>query len=284
MPALPDTPAPPAGQLVTGHFKVGPRYATYREHGTRDWLLVYTVSGRGRYGHAGGDFLTRPGDLTLLKPGTPHDYGTASPPGRWEPLWAHFVPDPDWLGWLDWPEAAPGLLHLALSGHELRPRIERRFRELIRLNAGSTRLREALARNALEEILLWGRLANPRRAAAEIDRRIRRALDFICEHFAEPLTVAAVAAHCGLSPSRFAHLFRAQAGEPPQRYLEQQRLARARQLLEFTQEPVAEIARQAGFDNPFYFSLRFRRHAGHSPRNYRARLAAAAGRKTPPNP
>ncbi|MDB6126118.1 MAG: Arabinose operon transcriptional regulator AraC [Verrucomicrobia bacterium] len=271
MPTRANTPAPPPGMLVTGHFNKGPRYMTYREHGTRDWLLVYTVSGHGRYGFAGGEYITQPGDMVLVRPGVLHDYGTARGHPNWEPLWAHFLPRPGWMPWLDWPEVAPGILHLPLRGHEISPRIARRFRDVVRLNAGPSRQRESLALNALEEILLWCDLANPKRETAGLDSRIRRSLDFICEHFAEPLTVPRIAAHCGLSPSRFAHLFREQTGETPQRYLELQRLNRARQLLEFTQEPVAAVARAVGFENPFYFTLRFKRHGGAGPRAWRRR-------------
>jgi AraC family transcriptional regulator of arabinose operon len=270
-----NTPAPPPGTLVTGHFHKGPRYATYREFGTRDWLLVYTQSGHGRYGHAQGEFVTEPGGMVLVRPGVLHDYGTARGARHWEPLWAHFIPRPGWLPWLDWPEVAPGILHLSLRGHEAAPRVARRFRDLIRLNAGPSRHREDLALNALEEILLWCDLANPQRETAGLDSRIRHSLEFICDRFAEPLNVARVAGQCGLSPSRFAHLFRAQTGETPQRYLELQRLNRARQLLEFTQEPVAVIARSVGFDNPFYFTLRFKRHSGASPRAWRQQRKAA---------
>ncbi len=277
MTARANTPAPPPGTLVTGHFHKGPRYATYRAHGTRDWLLVYTVSGRGRFGHAGGECITRPGDLVLVRPGILHDYGTARGQRHWEPLWAHFIPRPAWLPWLDWPEAAPGLHRLALRGHETAPRLAQRFRDAIRLNAGPSRQREALALNALEEVLLWCDLANPRRDTAGLDSRIRHSLEFICEHFAEALNVARIAAECGLSPSRFAHLFRAQTGETPQRYLELQRLNRARQLLEFTQEPVTAIARAVGFENPFYFTLRFKRHGGASPRAWRSRRKREGG-------
>ena len=271
MPPAANSPAPPAGMLVTGHFHKGPRYAISRSQGTQDWLLIYTVSGHGRIGHAAGERVTQAGDMILLRPGARHDYGTARGARHWEPLWAHFLPRPGWLPLLDWPQVSPGVLHLALRGQESAPHIVHRFRDVIRLNAGPSRQREALALNALEEILLWCDLANPRRETAGLDSRIRRSLDFICEHFAQPLKVARVAAHCGLSPSRFAHLFRIQTGETPQRYLELQRLNRARQLLEFTEEPVAVIARSVGFENPFYFTLRFKRHSGASPRAWRQR-------------
>ena len=272
MPLRSNTPAPAPGQLVTGHFHEGPRYGTFREHGTRDWLLVLTLSGHGRFGHAEGELICGPGDLVLLKPGTLHDYGTAPGHDAWEPLWAHLIPPPAWLGWLDWPERAPGLLHLNVHGHEFEPRIVQRFHDAIRLNAGSSRLREALAMNALEEVLLWCDHLNPHTAAVGVDPRIRRALDLIHEQFSRPLTVAVLARHSGLSPSRFTHLFQHETGQTPQRYLELRRLGRARELLEFTQAAVGEIARQVGYDNPFYFSLRFRRLTGTSPRTWRGRL------------
>ncbi len=275
MPARPDTPSPPPGPLVTGRFRKGPRFHTYRAHGTEDWLLIHTLAGHGRCGHAAGELITRPGDMILLKPRLLHDYGTAPGHSRWELLWAHFIPRPAWLEWLDWPEAGPGLLHLPLAGHELRAKIIRRLQDTIQLHAGPSPLREPLAMNALEEVFLWCDLANPRKETAGLDARIRRSLEFICAQFAAPLTVARIAAQCGLSPSRFAHLFRLQTGETPQRYLELQRLNRARQLLEFTQEPITSIARQVGFESPFYFTLRFKRHAGLSPRAWRQRRQPA---------
>ena len=141
---------------------------------------------------------------------------------------------------------------------------------MLQINASPSPQREALAMNALEEILLRCALANPKHATARIDPRIRRALDYIGTHFASPLTITEIAQECGLSLSRFAHLFRTETGQPPQRYLEHQRLLRARQLLEFTQEPIRHIAEQVGFENPFYFTLRFKRHNGMSPRQWRA--------------
>jgi len=274
-----DTPSPPPGSLVSGSFRRGPGFATYRERGSQDWLLIYNLSGRGHYYHAQGYFETKAGDMILLKPHTRHDYRTDPDSSHWEPLWAHFMPRPEWISWLDWPVIAPGLLHLSLSGSEQHGLIVRRFRKMLQLNASPHRSHEALAMNALEEILLWSDLANPKHETAHLDSRIRLALDHISAHFSEPLSIGQIASACGLSASRFAHLFREQIGETPQRYLELKRLHRARQLLEFTQEPVRLIAAQVGFESPFYFTLRFKRHSGVSPREWRQR--AAVGHTAP---
>jgi AraC-like DNA-binding protein len=48
-----------------------------------------------------------------------------------------------------------------------------------------------------------------------------------------------------------------------------QRINRARQLLELTAMSIKEIAAEVGYENPFYFSLRFKKQTGTSPRDYR---------------
>ena len=41
-----ETPAPTPGHLVTGAgaYRQGPRFNTYRENGTLDWLLIYKAT------------------------------------------------------------------------------------------------------------------------------------------------------------------------------------------------------------------------------------------------
>ncbi len=273
-----DTPSPQAGQLSAGEFDMGPSYATWRARGTDDWLLILTLGGAGRFGHSSGMHVATAGNLVALRPHTPHDYRTAPEARRWRLRWVHFIPRADWLEWLEWPEIGPGHLLLDLRGTEHRQHIERRFGDLVRLGASAHRRREALAANALEEVLHWCDSINPRSAQGAVDDRIRRALDHICAHLAEPLSIPHLAAHVSLSPSRFSHLFRAEVGETPQRYLELQRMQQARKMLAFTQEPIAAVARLSGFDNPFYFALRFRRHTGKSPREWRRQRPEAAQR------
>ncbi len=259
--------------LVTGHFHEAAGYETWRARGTGDWLLIATLSGGGRFGHAGGDFTTGPGDLTLFRPGTRHDYGVAPEPGRWELLWTHFHPRPDWTPVLAWPEAAPGLMRLHLEDGEVRRKALARFEEAHALATGALpsapRRREAFAMNALEACLLWCDTQNPLSEPSPMDVRVRAAMEFLTRHLAEPVTSDAVAAACGLSVSRLAHLFRAQVGLTPQQFLEGQRMDRARRLLELTPRPVGAVAAEVGYENPFYFTLRFKRATGLSPRDYR---------------
>jgi len=67
-----DSPIPVVRRVATGEFDEGPDYATYRRRGTTDWLLVQTLDGQGRFGHV----AAVPGSVTLVRPGTLHDYAT----------------------------------------------------------------------------------------------------------------------------------------------------------------------------------------------------------------
>ena len=256
------------GKLVTGYFREGPGYECWRSRGTPDWLLTYTVAGLGRYGHALGEFTCQPGELVLLKPGALHDYGVEPRKQYWEFVWAHFHPRAEWLELLAWREEAPGLMRLDLSGSPNRSRVARRFRDAHALANSTEHRREDLAMNALEEVLLWCDAANPKHDAPP-DPRVRAAMDHCCRNLADRITLGSLAKTCGLSASRLSYLFQSQVGLPPMRWLEHQRLARAKDLLEVTVEPVQAVAEQVGFSDPFYFSSRFRRSVGMSPRAWR---------------
>lgn len=268
----PETPAPVVAPLETGHFREGPDYTNWRTHGTDDWLLILTLTGAGRFGYDGGDLVARPGEIVLIRPGTRHDYATAPQPGHWELLWAHFHPRPDWHEWLVWPEIAPGLMRLALNDPAILQKVTERLLEANWLATGALKQRDAFAMNALEEVLLWCGTQNPRSEQICLDARIQACLDYLCHHLAEKTTLEGLAERCGLSVSRFAHLFRAQVGMTPQQFLEQQRLTRARQLLDLSGRNIADIALEVGFENPFYFTLRFKRATGFSPRDYRKQV------------
>ena len=282
----PATPLQPYSKLLAGHFHQHGRYSARRPRGTSDWLLIYTVAGAGRFGLAGpgdAELLTRPGDAVLLAPGTPHDYGLPAnapgkPLGSWELLWAHFLPRPDWPDDLlrSWPAVASGVFHLHLEDKALRRRATRRLAQMHRFSLGSGPCAVALGLNALEEVLLLLDAAHPRSGTTPTDPRVARAADILCQNLVQPPTLPALARSVGLSSSRLAHLFTAALGRPPARYLEEQRLRRASLLLANTGRTVAEIAADVGFANPFYFSLRFKRHMGRNPRAYRQLSLSAA--------
>lgn len=253
-------------ELLTGHFHEGSGYRIVRREGVGDWLLIATVSGKGRFGHAGGELISEPGDWVLIRPGTAHDYGVEASLKQWELLWAHFQPRAHWLPWLNWPAVGPGLVKLTL----LDTGTMDRFSEVHRLFTGDLRRSDAFAVNAFEALLLDCDLQNPLAETSSYDERISRAMDYLERNLARKVTLADIARAVGLSSSRLAHLFREQTGQTPQQYLEGLRMQRATELLRRTGFKIKQIADAVGFDSQFYFSQRFKARTNQSPSSFRS--------------
>ncbi|SUB16941.1 Arabinose operon regulatory protein [Pantoea agglomerans] len=97
------------------------------------------------------------------------------------------------------------------------------------------------------------------------------ACQYVTNHLASEVKIEEVARHVCLSPSRLAHLFREQMGVNLLRWREDQRVIRAKLLLQTTQEPIASVGREVGYDDQLYFSRVFRKRVGVSPSDFRRR-------------
>lgn len=245
-----------------------------RQAGMDAWILNYTVAGRGRIGRGPAGFAAEPHDVLLFPPAVAHDYGPAAPAGRWTHLWVYFLPRPAWPALLDWPEAGGGVRRLRLVDHAWRSEVRGQLERAVDCAAGAERRRDDWAMNALERALLRLDDANPR-SAGGIDLPVRRAMGYLGEHHRRALRLAEVAAACGWSASRLAHRFREQVGMPPMRWLEEHRVARARELLLVGSLPVAAVGAEVGIADPVYFARVFRRRSGCSPRAFRRRAVTA---------
>lgn len=263
-PARPVTPSTSADPLLCDEFREGRGYANWRPRGSGDWLLIFTRGGGGRIRAAREELRLGAGDAILFAPGAEQDYATDESAGHWHLRWAHFHPRAHWRLWLRWPEVAPGVAHLALRGPAETATNAALGRMLAASRLGGPGWQD-LAMNALEESLIWTFRAASDDPLAKVDERVQRAAHHLATHPDEPFDLARLAKHCGLSSSRLSHLFRAQLDTTPQRFSEKLRLDLARRLLAQTNLPVSEVAREAGFEDPLYFSRRFRHAFGHAP-------------------
>jgi AraC family transcriptional regulator of arabinose operon len=254
--------------IFADEFERGSTYANWRPHGSGDWLLIYTAAGGGEIGLRNGTVRTRTGDLLLYEPGAVQEYGTAPEARRWRLCWAHFLPRPAWREWLSWPEIGPHLRLVHLPAAWRGPCREALGR-MIRACRRSGPIQTELALSALEEAVLCGRAAQGEGEDLEADPRITRAVTLLNDGFKEPFHLPALARECGLSVSRFSHLFRRQLGKTPGQFIEEQRVSHATHLLRRTSLTIGEISAECGFADPFYFANRFRRNRGISPSQFR---------------
>ena len=259
MESVPTERSPKLLNLITGHFQEDGSYRSVRPKGSDSWLLIYTADGSGKV----GDWRTIPGDWTLIRPNIKQDYGTAGE--YWELIWCHFHPRPHWLPWLNRIDEADGLMNDSFPDH---PELEALMESCHSLSQSGDLYADAFAMNRLEELLL--RLSQLRRAShADLDIRIEESIRLISADLSIHRSISELAECAGLSPSRYSHLFRDQIGLSPGEFIERTRMDRAGGLLRLTELPIQSIASQVGFENPFYFTLRFKKHTGVSPTSYR---------------
>lgn len=101
------------------------------------------------------------------------------------------------------------------------------------------------------------------------NKKIQTAIGYINNHFAGPVSVPELAAECGLSISRFIHLFRKECGTNFSEYLAMRRMEEAKKLLSDTNMKIYEIASNCGYSNQCYFGMVFKKITGFSPGDYR---------------
>lgn len=251
---------PEANELIAGHFLVDDTYQMKRPGGMNNWLITFTLDGEG-YFKTGDDYITcSKGDIILLKPMVPHQYGT-SKEKTWEFVWVHFSPELFETNFLsDKP-----IVNLNLDKEYIKKRIQQSFEKLIQDYRERNRYWYELCQTCLKEILLL----IAQRQEQSLDPRIEEILHLLSKKMKESFSINELAKMVGLSPSRLSHLFKENVGNSVLDTLKQMRLNQATLLLEHTALTASEVALEVGYQNYNHFAIQFRNRYGISPRHYK---------------
>ncbi|MDX2215174.1 MAG: helix-turn-helix transcriptional regulator [Oculatellaceae cyanobacterium bins.114] len=100
--------------------------------------------------------------------------------------------------------------------------------------------------------------------------KLKQAISYIQTHCCNSnIRITDVAVEIGLSQYHFSRLFKQAMGIPPHKYLNQQRIERAKTLLRQKDSSISEIATQVGFVDQSHFTKSFRQLTGRTPQAYR---------------
>lgn len=229
-----------------------------------NWSLVLAVSGEGEVVFDAGKVPLSRGELILIEPNLPHRFRVCS---SWGIVWIHFLMRPHMARELHWSETLPGVRHAALAGTEFR-RARAALLEAHQRNLHRSGNWQLLAYTLTENVLCRGMEAAQRAREGNENSPILKAQDLLLD-FANRNSIDRIAELCGLSRAEFYARFKKLVGVAPREYRELHAMRHAQQLLRMTALPIAEIARQCGMENAFYFSARFRKFCGCSPSDYR---------------
>jgi transcriptional regulator GlxA family with amidase domain len=98
---------------------------------------------------------------------------------------------------------------------------------------------------------------------------VRRAKQQLAGALEQTVDMQTLAHSLGVSYPHFRRVFKTSTGLPPQQYLLNLRINRAKQLMEEPGVKLSEVARRAGFDDSYYFSRVFKQKTGIPPSQWR---------------
>lgn len=103
----------------------------------------------------------------------------------------------------------------------------------------------------------------------ETDPYIRQLLAYVHANYADNLTLEDIARSAGISCRTCSRSFRQHLRMSVFAYLTDYRIGRAAELLSAGDMPITEICFACGFNDPSYFTRRFRKATGMAPKEYR---------------
>lgn len=231
--------------------------------------LVLTVAGMRRE--------MFPGDIVLIFPAVPHSYDEVSD-------------DIEGLTWIFRSDVIPEFsrnfrtmlpCNLFLSPKEQAPELRQIIRhlqtlseaELVPLKTGYLHLflSYVFARLDMQPL---DKNAQP--------NLIYQVLNYIAEHFTEPLSLESTAHALGISRIHLSHIFSQRLHVSFRQHINSLRVSKACSLLRDTNISIAEIAYMCGYGNPRTFHRAFVAQRNIAPNQYRAQVTKHQGEKTEP--
>ena len=200
-------------------------------------------------------------------------FGDGAPGG-----WVWTAPDPflRWVLSVSWSKPPPGAQPPQLPEDRVDP-AARWFHELAAVppdEVAAATLRSGLAMCVVAS--LAPAFVAPGEDAAKAGPHhpaVLEMLRLVQASLATRWTVGDLASRVHLSPGHLSRLCRAQLGRPPMELVAMLRAEAAALMLLKADRGVAEVGRAVGYDDPAYFSRRFRQFHGMSPRHYQHSFA-----------
>lgn len=251
-----------------GYYPKAKDHYTYRKKGLPENFIFYCVDGHGWYKIGDQQYNVGPNEFFILPQNVEHAYGSEAD-HPWSIYWIHFGGD-------------------ALA-------------DLNKVHAVQKNFKPAHVKNSEEIITIFNRIYKTLQLGYSVDNLlfanmcfthflslfvynikhcddvnadtldcVDNAILYMREHINENISLGELSGHYHYSVSRFSNLFKQKTGYAPIDYFLQMKMQKACQHLDFTNQSIKEIGFGMGFDDPYYFSKRFRTIIGVSPKKYRS--------------
>lgn len=245
-----------------GLFPAAREHLRRRPRGAAEAIVIVCVDGGGWIELAGARTRVAAGTAALIPAGAPHAYG-ADADRPWTIWWCHLR------------GSELGDLWEAVGASIERPIVS--LRAVDRVTSLLDEIVSGLERDqSPARLLATAGIAWRLMTQLAVDRRLpeqgeplERAMRYLEERVDGTIRVGELARLVGVSASHLGALFREATGGGVLAHHTALKMARARGLLDTTHLNVAEVAREVGYADQFYFSRQFSRMHGLSPTAYR---------------
>ncbi|MBC7959693.1 MAG: AraC family transcriptional regulator [Vallitaleaceae bacterium] len=249
-----------------GHFYANPSYYTERD-GLENYLLIYTLSGKGQLTYEHGTYTLVPGELVIFNCMAPHLYHTKSEE-PWEFMYIHFngsavelyenllnqkglnVVALDEIE--SFTKSLLEIYHLILSGD-----LDKELKICARLTS------------ILTELITLKKSSPTATKHHQYKEQVEGVIQFLRENFNTKISTDALAERMMLSKFHFLRVFKSYTGLSPYEYLINYRINQSKALLKDTDHSIGEICELIGFNDVNNYIRYFKRLVGTTPGGYR---------------
>jgi YesN/AraC family two-component response regulator len=250
-----------------GYYPKAERHYTYRKKGLPENFLFYCVDGKGWYSIGDKKYQVNANECFMLPQNTEHAYGSDEE-HPWSIYWIHFG-----------GESLQEFNKMQVVQKFFKPSLIKQSGEVTihfskiykALELGYSTDNLVFANMCLAHFLTLFIYNAKHDTVVEKDKMdcVDNAILHMQEHINDNITLNELSSHYNYSASRFSSIFKQKTGHSPIDYFNQMKMQKASQQLDFTNRSVKDIALSMGFDDPYYFSKRFKKITGMSPRKYR---------------
>ncbi len=249
--------------LAFGHYRRAAGHHMHRMHHS-DHLLIYCTEGKAFLNIQNEPYTVEAGNLLLLPAGADHRY-TADPDDPWTIHWVHYTgPLAETFNTYMGFNSTTRIRHLGRQ-----PRMLVDFNGLLSVRQTGFRARGLIHAASRLRQLLAAVPINANETNREQTNGLETIHSYMRERLSERITLEQLADIAGLSPAHFATRYREQTGTSPIQHFLHLKVEQACQYLDTTSLSFADISRQLGYDDAYYFSRLFKKVMGQSPSDYR---------------
>ncbi|MGI6238528.1 MAG: helix-turn-helix domain-containing protein [Christensenellales bacterium] len=226
--------------------------------------MMLTVDGVGEYLVTGKRYLLRPNSLAIVPLSQGHSY-YAQPGQEWEFYWAHIR-----------GQNCTRILRYIIENCGYRVLLKENplplecMREIVDAQSVGVefelRTAEAITRLLMHVLAHTNDCASGSGGVKSCSVQL---IEYVENNMHQPIRIEEIAKKMYLSSEHLIRTFKKETGQTPYQYIKARRIAKAKELLKYTNVPLKRVANVVGYSSVNAFGAQFRASTGMTPHAYR---------------